>query len=290
VTFTSSSTALPPETLLLGPLSVDRYPPTGVELPGGGALNMAYHWSRSGRACHLLSRIGDDFSEMFLAFFRGHRIGYSATSIVAHGVTPSIDVVIGPDRQPKMENFVEGVWAGFRLTSGEQALLATARQMHVVLVGDGVAEIERLGRSGHLDHLMVSGDFLSLRRFSIERFTRTLEHLDIGFIGWPEQADHPTLTQVRNVVFDLGKLAVVTLGAAGVLVFDGRSDQMERFIPVDAVPVVGTSVGCGDAFISGFLGWYYLDPDLDRAIEAGKELGAQATVWQRPLPDSAYRL
>ena len=33
-----------PETLLLGAVSLDRYLPDGPVLPGGGALNIAWHW------------------------------------------------------------------------------------------------------------------------------------------------------------------------------------------------------------------------------------------------------
>ena len=36
------------ETLLLGALSLDRYLPDGPVLPGGGALNVAWHWRSLG--------------------------------------------------------------------------------------------------------------------------------------------------------------------------------------------------------------------------------------------------
>ncbi len=47
------------ETLLFGPLSVDRYLDEQRDLPGGGALNMAYHWAQRGvpfRATPLVGR------------------------------------------------------------------------------------------------------------------------------------------------------------------------------------------------------------------------------------------
>ncbi len=37
------------DTLLLGTISLDRYLASGEVLPGGGVLNMAWHWRGLGR-------------------------------------------------------------------------------------------------------------------------------------------------------------------------------------------------------------------------------------------------
>ena len=54
------------------------------------------------------------------------------------------------------------------------------------------------------------------------------------------------------------------------------------------MPVVGTTLGCGDAFIAGFLEAWRSSRDVLAAVERGKVLGAEATAWRRPLPDEAY--
>ena len=58
--------------------------------------------------------------------------------------------------------------------------------------------------------------------------------------------------------------------------------------PVTPVPVTGTTVGCGDAFIAYFLAEYGASGDLAAGIETGMVGGALATAWPRPLPDEAY--
>lgn len=286
--------SLRPRSMLLGPASLDRYVQPGrpsgeaLVLPGGGALNMAYHWAVAGVPVHFLTRIGDDDPERFLDFFRRHHIGHSSATVVGHGPSASIDIELGEDRQPLMDHFVEGVWTDFHLASDEERLLAVAERLHVVLVDPVVREVERLGIAHRLDRLTVSGDFLSLRHCTVERFADTMAYLDLGFIGWPGEPDDPTLGDVRDVAFELRKLVVITFGAQGVIVFDGRSGPVERMISVDAVDVVGTTVGCGDAFIAAFLAaWWELD-DVNRAVESGKVAGAGATSWWRPLPDEAY--
>ena len=84
-----------------------------------------------------------------------------------------------------------------------------------------------------------------------------MAHVDLGFVGWAGDRDDARVRGIRDVAFDLGKLVVVTLGSRGVLVLDGRDGREERFVPVAAIPVYGTTVGCGDAFIAAFLSSFW---------------------------------
>lgn len=276
------------ETLLLGPASLDRYVDEGRVLPGGGALNMAYHWSRAGMPCTLLTRIGDDDPAVFTPFFERHGI-VTTPDLVAPGPSSSIDITIGADRQPHMDRFVEGVWTAFRLTAGEEAMVAAAHRLHLVLVAPAVAELHRLGDLGSLGHLHVSGDFLSFRRWTVARFDAAMAHLTTGVVGWPGATDDPVLAGLRGVAFDRGRLVVVTLGERGVRVFDGRDGRADdRLVPVEVVAVRGTTVGCGDAFIAAFLAATWRGAPLGGALDDARAAGAAATAWARPLPDDAY--
>lgn len=284
-----------PENLLLGPASLDRYLASGSALPGGGALNMAYHWSRLGLPFCFLTRIGNDEPQLFEQFFERNGIVVTP-SLVAEGASSSIDITIGDDRQPWMDNFVDGVWATFRLTAAEEVLLSTAKRLHVVLVNAAARELHRLGAIGKLNHLQVSGDFLDYREYvgptGRERFEAAMEWLSLAFIGWPGERDDPTLDVVRDVILRARKLAVITMGARGVLLIDGRVSPSERFVSVDVVAVAGTTVGCGDAFIASFLAAWWASgqssADLLAAVAAGAAAGAAATAWLRPLPEVAY--
>jgi len=275
-------------TVLFGPLSLDIYLGRDLVLPGGGVLNMAWAWRRAGFPFDLLTRIGDDRPAVFLDFLDRQGIRYSRGSIVGAGPSASIDIVIQRDRQPQMDHFVEGVWEDLRLTREEADLVAGAERFHAVLVEGVVSKVHRLGDAGELRHLTVSADFLGFRHYTVERFARTMAHVDIGFVGWPGDPDDPTIVGIRDVAFDLHRLVVVTFGSRGVLILDGRGGSEERFVPVTPVEVEGTTVGCGDAFIAAFLAALWREAGLDAAVEAGKSAGATATAWRRPLPDDAY--
>src|SRR4051794_4106956 len=274
---------------LLGPLSLDIYVGRDLVLPGGGALNMAWWWRRSGDIpFELLSRVGSDRPEGFLDFLARHAITVTP-DLVGPGASSSIDVAIRADRQPWMDNFVESVWSSFALTGAEEERLHARRRLHLVLVEGAIRELERLSSTGALDGVEVTADFLGFRHYTPDRLAATLRDVQLGFIGWPGAPTDPELGAIRAIAERMGRLLVVTLGAQGVQVFDGRSAHREDvFLPVTAVDVRGTTVGCGDAFIAGFLAEWRRSADVRRAVVAGAGPGADATAWRRPLPDEAY--
>ena len=273
--------------ILFGTVSRDRYLESGRTLPGGGVLNMAYHWAAAGKEFLLQTRIGSSDQDLFVEFLQRNGIPHLPASLVAPGESSSIDIRIGADRQPQMDNYVDGVWEVVHCTTEELASLATATHWHTVLVEGAIDELERLSSSGHLEHVMVSADFLGFRHYTPERFRETLVHIDLAFIGWPGAREDASLAEVRRLVLDARKVAVVTLGAQGVLVVDGEK-QTETFYPTVAVPVAGSTIGCGDAFIAAFLMAHQAGASLSESVAAGQAAGAAATAWSLPLPDEAY--
>ena len=273
--------------ILFGTASRDRYLESCRTLPGGGVLNMAYHWAAAGKEFLLQTRIGSSDQHLFVPFLERNRIPHLPASLVAPGESSSIDIRIGVDRQPQMDNYVEGVWEVVHSTAEELAALTSATHWHTVLVEGAIAELGRLSASGHLAHLMVSADFLGFRHYTPERFRDTLAHLDLAFIGWPGSREDASLAEVRESVLDAQKIAVITLGSQGVLVVDGVSGS-ETFYPTVAVPVAGSTIGCGDAFIAAFLMAHQAGSTLGESVAAGQAAGAGATAWNLPLPDVAY--
>ena len=273
--------------ILFGTASRDRYLESGRTLPGGGVLNMAYHWAAAGKAFLLQTRIGSSDQELFVPFLERNGIPHLPASLVAPGESSSIDIRIGEDRQPQMDNYIDGVWEVVHCTTEELASLAAATHWHTVLVEGAIAELERLTVAGHLAHVQVSADFLGFRHYTPERFRDTLAHIDLAFLGWQGAREDASLAEVRRSVLDAQKVAVVTLGAQGVLVVDGEN-QTEAFYPTVAVPVAGSTIGCGDAFIAAFLAAHQAGASLGDSVAAGQAAGAAATAWSLPLPDEAY--
>lgn len=278
------------ENLLMGAVSLDIYTDDGRILPGGGCLNIAYHWRQLGVPFLFLTRIGRDRPEVFTTFFARHGIRYLPDEIVGGERSSTIDIAFGGDRQPRMDHFVPGVWADFRLRPQEEALVAAAASLHTVLIEGVIAELGRLGRAGILKRPLVSADFLDFRHYTPVRMAETLDHVDLGFVGWPGEVDDPLLDELRELALAREKLLIITLGGRGVRVFDGRPQSaVDRFYPVEPLPVTGNTVGCGDAFSAYFLAEFRQSGEVDRAVAAGMTGGALPIAWLHPLPADAYQ-
>ncbi|NBU95765.1 MAG: carbohydrate kinase family protein [Actinobacteria bacterium] len=275
---------------LVGPASIDRYVDEAVELPGGGALNMAYHWRSVGHPVTLLSRVAVDHATPFDRFVAKHNIAVTEGWHIA-GVPSSIDIRIDNDRQPLMDGFVDGVLSEFRLNPVEVDLIAGGTPTHFVLVDvvDAALHAVTARQPTDTSRARWTGDFLSFRHMNGERFSATMAHLELGIVGWPGDPDDAEVTELATRAADLGRTLIVTFGSKGVLLVDGRgNDRIDQWFQVDARPVAGTTVGCGDAFAAAALSTWFRTGDLIAAVDAGRRLGAAATDWVRPLPDAAY--
>lgn len=277
-----------PETLLVGALSLDRYRPHGPVLPGGGALNMAWHWRQLGLSFRLITRVGDDEAASFIDMLDRHEIDYGGRdAVVRDGPSASIDIQVLPDREIWMDHYVPGVCGDLRFTPEEEHLLTGARRLHGILVEGVIAELTRLGEAGRLVDVEVCADFLGFRHYTPARFADTMRWVDLAFVGWPGSPDDDEVAALRRTADDLGKRLVVTFGSRGVLIVDGAAGSSQS-LAVQPVPVAGTTVGCGDAFIAYLLAEWWATRDLMAAAERGKVGGALPTGWTRPLPDDAY--
>ena len=275
---------------LVGPASIDRYIDEAVELPGGGALNMAYHWRSAGHPVTLLSRVARDHATAFDRFVAEHGIAVT-DGWYAAGDPCSIDIRITDDRQPAMDGFVEGVLGEFRPKPAEVDAIVDGTPTHFVLVDvvDAALHVIAADRPVDAARARWTGDFLSFQHMTGERFSATMAHLELGIVGWPGDPDDVKVTELAARAADLGRTLVVTFGSQGILAVDARgSDRVDRWFDVDARQVTGSTIGCGDAFAAAALSTWFETGDLAAAVDAGRRLGADATEWVRPLPDSAY--
>jgi len=275
---------------LVGPASIDRYIDEAVELPGGGALNMAYHWRSAGHPVTLLSRVARDHATAFDRFVAEHGIAVT-DGWYAAGDPCSIDIRITDDRQPAMDGFVEGVLGEFWPKPAEVDAIVDGTPTHFVLVDVVDAALHAIAADRPVDATPArwTGDFLSFRHMTGERFSATMAHLELGIVGWPGDPDDVKVTELAARAADLGRTLVVTFGSQGILAVDARgTDRVDRWFDVGARQVTGTTIGCGDAFAAAALSTWFETSDLAAAVDAGRRLGADATEWVRPLPDSAY--
>jgi sugar/nucleoside kinase (ribokinase family) len=285
---TTADVATTPVPILLGTISLDRYVDLGFNLPGGGVLNMAWHWRQLDQPYELISRIGAGDADIFEGFLTRHAIPHDPYALLSPEPSSSIDIRFGSDRQPYMDNFIGGVWETFRCTPDEERRVTAAPAYHTVLVEGAIEETMRLGAAGLLPRGTVSADFLGFRHYTPSRMADTLRYVDLAFVGWPGSPSDTEVAEIAALAAGLGRMIVITFGAQGVRVVDGRTGGSDTWYDVRAIPVAGTTVGCGDAFIAAVLAEWWRTHDAAAAVAAGAARGALATAWNRPIPDDAY--
>lgn len=274
---------------LFGLVCLDVYADSGMIRPGCGILHNAYHLQQLGCDAPLVTRIGVPHSEVFLDFLRRNQIPTLPNHLIAEGESATITIHYQPSGDTKFSNYRQGVWDDFRLTTAEEALLTDADHLHTVTVPGVIPELTRLHQTGKLANTLVSADFLMLAHLNDAEFADLLRCVDVAFVGMRCQPEDPRVAEVQRAIADAGMLGIMTFGAQGIFVVDGRADKDSvKFHPVDPVPVRGSTNGCGDAFIAYFLASYWRDGNLDRAIEQGMVGGARATEWELALPDGVY--
>ena len=207
--------------LLLGALSLDIYLGRDLVLPGGGVLNMAWRWRRSGVPFRL-SRGSATTGLRFPRLPRPPRHPPPGAGLGA-GPSASIDIVIQPDLQPWMDNFVEGVWAtsGCSPTRSARGRAAGGSTSCWSRASIPRAAAARRGRA----HAGPRGSRPTSSPSATTRSSGspdTMADVDIGFVGWPGEPDDPTVAGIRGVAHDQGRLVVVTFGSARRAGVDGR--------------------------------------------------------------------
>lgn len=273
--------------VLWGVVCLDHYTASGELLPGCGILHNAYHLQQLGAAPRLLTRLGEADAETVTHFLAAHQIAVATDDLLAPGVCARIEIAVDATGAARVYDFTPGVWAGYRLSAVEEQTLAAAQHLHVVLTAPVIVEFMRLGAQGSFAGTLVSVDFLALYDFDEDSFAAALRYVDVAFAGWQGAVDDPALRRLTAAAATAGTLAIFTLGERGLLLCEpGTAPRLE---PVQAIPVTGSTNGCGDAFISYFLAEYWRSRSLARALEQGKFGGALATTWRYALPDAAYR-
>lgn len=271
---------------------VDRFLDRGIDYPGGNAVNVAVFAHRLGADAAYAGVFGDDDLGAFLR-----------AAIEAEGVTTEQSVVRDGETGVSTLRVDDGDrvflgWNGGGVTVREPVTLDEGRLAYVSafdLVHSSVysrveAELPRLDDAD----VLVSYDLSSEDEFrSAEYLDRVAPHLDLALVSCSGLADDEARALLDEIVRRGASIALGTRGTDGAVVTDGRvwRDAPARRIE-DESAIVDT-MGCGDAFLAGFIvsllgaGWSRSaapsGADLERALTAGAD-----AAWAQCFVEGAF--
>lgn len=259
---------------------VDRFVDRGVDYPGGNAVNVAVYAQRLGAHAEYLGVFGDDASGAFLR-----------ASIEDAGVrTPRCIVRSGESGVSSLRvddgDRVFLGWNGGGVTVREPIDLAEGRDeyaatfdiVHSSVYSRTESQLPVLRERG----VLVSFDLSSEDEFRRPAYLdRVAPYADLVLLSCAGMDDDRALALLDDAVARGAGLALGTRGTDGALVTDGRvhlSAPAERVADADIVD----TMGCGDAFVAGFLvdlgraGWSREMPATETALRHALREGARA--------------
>ena len=244
-----------------------------VRLVGGNALNVAVQARRAGLGASYFGAVGadEDGARVRRAL---RREGVDDEGLVVRpGVTSVTRIDVRPDGERIIAAEDFGVCRGYAPGPGDMAVLLRADHVHLGWIDDAGALRERLaaeGRSVSQD-LSVNADPASLG----------VEGLAIAFGSCPGPVGLAEAL-ARDWLARGARMAVVTRGAEGALVFAGQGRWEIAAEPVDPVD----TTGAGDAFIAGFLAAWLHGAAPDAAGAAGARRARDACLHAGGFPQT----
>ncbi|MBL8839311.1 MAG: fructoselysine kinase [Alphaproteobacteria bacterium] len=260
---------LDPRILGLGDNTVDTYVDSGLQFPGGNAVNVAVLCRRLGaRSAYLGCLGGDEAGDLLrdalaaegVDVARCRRIdGANARARIAHN---------GGDR--RFIGSTPGVRGRYDLADADYAYIARHDLTHSSIYSELEPDLPRIAAAAPL----LSFDFSE--RWTLDYLARTLPYLDIAFLSYPGQPDAACTALLAACADRDVDVAVITRGAAGAIAHIDGQLLRQGVVPTTVVD----TLGAGDGFIAGFLMALLAGAAPADCLLRGAENAARICTWQ----------
>ncbi|RGE21960.1 PfkB family carbohydrate kinase [Leucobacter sp. wl10] len=236
----------------LGDNIVDRFLDRGTDYPGGNAVNVAVHAHRLGAESGYLGVFGDDEAGDFLrraVAAEGVDLGRSIVREGESGVT-SLHVVDGDRTFLGWNGGGVTVREPIDLDDGRLDYVAGFDLVHTSVYSGILPELSRLAGL----QTLVGFDFSSEPEHRTEGyFARVAPHIDLALISCSEQSEAETHAILDSLISHGAALALATRGTDGAVVADGAHRVSEPALLIENPTSIVDTMGCGDAFVTGFI-------------------------------------
>ncbi|MEV0379398.1 PfkB family carbohydrate kinase [Nonomuraea sp. NPDC050643] len=258
---------------------VDRFLDRGIDYPGGNSVNVAVYARRLGVEAAYLGVFGDDGLGGFLR-----------DSIAAEGVAVDRCVVRRGESGVSHLRVDDGDrvflgWNGGGVTVQEPLVLdddllryaGGFDLVHSSVYSRSESELPRLGT-------LVSFDLSSEDDHRSPAYLdRVCPHADLVLLSCSHLSEEATAGLLAEAVRRGARLALGTRGVHGAIAHDG---EVTLSAPASLAQGIVDTMGCGDAFLSGFAvsllrdGWSRAAPARPAMIERALRLGAETARGQ----------
>ncbi|MFF0835388.1 MULTISPECIES: PfkB family carbohydrate kinase [unclassified Streptomyces] len=234
----------------LGDNTVDRFVDRGTDYPGGNCVNVAVYARRLGLDAAYAGVFGDDdLGTRLRAAVAAQGVG-TDHSVVRPGATSvsTLHVRDGDRVFLGYEPGGEAVRRPLPLTPSLLAYAASFSLVHSSVYSGTEAGLPRLAGAGPL----VSFDFSDEEEFRTPAYLdRVCPHVDLALLSCSHLDEAATRALLAEAVRRGAGLALATRGLHGAIVHDGRTTAVAP-ARTAAPGSLSDTMGCGDAFLTGF--------------------------------------
>ncbi len=253
----------------LGDNTIDTYVDTGIQYPGGNAVNVAAMTARLGATSAYLGCVGDDDGGALIR-----------SSLFAEGVDisrvrirPGANARAFVDHIENDRSFISsspGVRADYRWEAADFAYISGFGHVHTSIYSELDGVLPRIAASAASLSLDVSD------RWDHNYLHRVLPHVRYLFLSAPKLSVSDARNLLRLCLVGRPEAVILTRGSDGALGMDANGTVIQPAIPTTVVD----TMGAGDGFISGFLMAALEGRTLASAMSKGAKFAAQACSWQ----------
>jgi sugar/nucleoside kinase (ribokinase family) len=250
--------------------------------PGGSAANTAAWLGSLGASVDFVGCVGIDDLEYHERVFR--EAGVVPHLELGTGV-PTGTIVILVDGERRTMLTERGANVSLSSSSATDALIARAGVLHI----SGYSILDGFGAPGARDLIdrsaaagvpvsVTPGSSGYIADFGAPAFLEAIAGTTVLFPNLAEGAMLTGETEPERIGAALRRrfeVVVLTMGAAGVMLFEGRK---RVHVPAPVVQHLADPTGAGDALAAGFLDRWVTDRDAVAAAEAGTFVAARAIM------------
>ncbi len=264
------------EIACIGDNCIDRFlPPIDDCLAGGNAVNVAVQLALLERRVHYFGAVGDDAAGAAVSSaLTAHGIGLEGLQVLSGQRTAYTDIEISEDGERTFVFEEFGACANYLPSAADLVRLRQMRHVHIGWL-NGTGDVKRaLAESG----VTISQDL------TVNNAPKNLSPagLDIAFCSAePDEAD----AVAESLIAGGARLAVVTLGASGSMVSDGRAKVFASAPPLTPED----TTGAGDAFIAGFIHAYLAGLTLEQSLSEGTGQAAATCLHRGGFPQTPLK-
>ncbi|MCS0635812.1 PfkB family carbohydrate kinase [Streptomyces sp. LP05-1] len=271
---------------------VDRFLDRGTDYPGGNCVNVAVHARRLGADAAYLGVFGDDGLGSFLRSAVAAQGVALERSVVRHGESGVSTLEVRDGDRVFLDYNGGGVTVRepLELDAGLLAYAASFSLVHSSVYSRTESQLPRLAGAGPL----VSFDLSDEDEYRTpEYLDRICPHADLVLLSCSRLDEPATRALLAEAVRRGAGLALATRGLAGAVAYDGLSTVAAPARPVVGPRAVADTMGCGDAFLAGFVvsllrdGWSRAAPPSPEALDRALRQGAEA-AYQQCFVEAAF--